>query len=211
MHLVNILLMIWIHTTWILLGYYSIQCLYLHSEVMEHRKEGYESDIAGSSDECSDSLSDSGSVYSVQSVASMRLHLRRSSHGSALVGNLSSDEDDDMPSAVTSSCSPLDVLTSPSLVSNKTLPDVRSRSPTGSSNRSITTDLTDVNKAVSIRLSHPSCSPHTPHLSPSPHPSHSPRHTRMLRMRHYFNEDHTYVMDAKRRGNLGRYINVGTV
>ena len=29
-----------------------------------------------------------------------------------------------------------------------------------------------------------------------------------MRTRRFFNEDYSYIMDAKGRGNLGRYINV---
>eukprot|EP00731_Ephydatia_muelleri_P023685 Em0015g1268a len=155
-------------------------------EVMEHRKEGYESDVVCSSEEDSeDPLSDSVSAYSVQSVASTRLRLRRSSsHCSALLDSLSSGEEEQ---SVVGSF--LDDLTTPSMVSAKTLAaDVTTRSSEGSSNKSLTTDL----QAASVGSSLSSCSPCPP---------------RTLHMRHYFQEDHTYVMDAKRRGNLGRYIN----
>lgn len=155
---------------------------------MEHRKEGYESDVVCSSEEDSeDPLSDSVSAYSVQSVASTRLRLRRSSsHCSALLDSLSSGEEEQ---SVVGSF--LDDLTTPSMVSAKTLAaDVTTRSSEGSSNKSLTTDL----QAASVGSSLSSCSPCPP---------------RTLHMRHYFQEDHTYVMDAKRRGNLGRYINVG--
>lgn len=40
----------------------------------------------------------------------------------------------------------------------------------------------------------------------------SPRPSSMkqqgMRTRRFFNEDYSYIMDAKTRGNLGRYINV---
>lgn len=157
---------------------------------MEHRKEGYESDVVCSSEEDSDPMSDSVSAYSVQSVGSTRLRLRRSSsHGSMLVDSLSSEDDVG---------SPLDALTNYSLVSTKTHSDITTRSPAGSSIKSLTTELLDASKAASVASSH------------SLHSSHSSHPPRTLHMRHYFQEDHTYVMDAKRRGNLGRYINVGT-
>ena len=156
-------------------------------EVMEHRKEGYESDVVCSSEEDSDPMSDSVSAYSVQSVGSTRLRLRRSSsHGSMLVDSLSSEDDVG---------SPLDALTNYSLVSTKTHSDITTRSPAGSSIKSLTTELLDASKAASVASSH------------SLHSSHSSHPPRTLHMRHYFQEDHTYVMDAKRRGNLGRYIN----
>lgn len=149
-------------------------------EVMENRKEGYESDAACSSDESSDLLSECASAYSVQSAGSMRLRLRRSSHGSSmLMDNLSSEDDD--PSTAGSLNSPQDTLATPFLVSSKILPNV--------------TDHADAKKAASTGSSRSSCSPHTP---------------RMVHMRRYFQEDHTYVMDAKRVGNLGRYINLFT-
>ena len=43
-----------------------------------------------------------------------------------------------------------------------------------------------------------------PPFSPWP----SPMKQHGMRTRRFFNEDYSYIMDAKARGNLGRYINV---
>ena len=48
----------------------------LPSEVMEHHKEGYESDVEGMS-VCSSSSSEQGSTYSIESASSMRVHLKK--------------------------------------------------------------------------------------------------------------------------------------
>ena len=86
------------------------------SEVMEHHKEGYESDVDERMSGCSSPSSDQGSVYSAESSGPLKLRLKKLSVGEGTVASpitvLSSDEEDGGHSIVTPSTPTLSSLNS---------------------------------------------------------------------------------------------------
>ena len=113
------------------------------------------------------------------------------------------------PSFSTCTSSTSHILTptlKPSTLQTDTLPSAEGTPHPASSNRPSHIQTNPL--PLANRPSHPRTE-HRPTTSPCSHStSISPHRLQGMRTRHHFSEEYSYIIDAKDKGNIGRYVNV---